>query len=372
MFASLLGNARGKRGLGRSTDRLVAGVDVGARTIKAIQVAKPVAPGGRPRVVAAHARPRQSDGPLTAGEAAALADALAVAGFAGTRVAVAAGPADTLVGPLELPPRSSGAPLDQLARMELARNFRCPPDSFEMAWWELPAGARGGRGTLALGVGVPHAAADARIDALEAAGLAVDAVDVGPAALLRACGPVLAPAGATAILDLGWGPATLTIAHHGLITFSRQLPDGAVGPLHAGLCRQLGVEPDVADYLLAEVGLQAGPASPDDRGEGGEAVELPDEGRRLIGGFVDVLAKELSLSCSYAANQYPDSGVARVLLVGGGAGTAGLADRLAAVLGVEVTPAAPAGLVECEPGLLSACASPGMTLALGLAMREVA
>jgi hypothetical protein len=44
---------------------------------------------------------------------------------------------------LEMPPKSSTAPIEQLARMELARTQKCAPDSFEMGFWELPITGRG-------------------------------------------------------------------------------------------------------------------------------------------------------------------------------------------------------------------------------------
>ncbi|MDB5295950.1 MAG: hypothetical protein JWO31_1933, partial [Phycisphaerales bacterium] len=111
----------------RAAKPLPIGIDVGTRAVRAIQVAGETGPGGRPRIVAALARPRQGTGPMSVGETAALVAALTAAGFVGRAAVLAAAPADTMVGPLELPPRASGAPLDQLARMELARNFRCAP-----------------------------------------------------------------------------------------------------------------------------------------------------------------------------------------------------------------------------------------------------
>ena len=42
----------------------------------------------------------------------------------------------------ELPPLDSGAPLDQLARMEVARDRRCPPEAFEFGHWSMPGRGR--------------------------------------------------------------------------------------------------------------------------------------------------------------------------------------------------------------------------------------
>jgi type IV pilus assembly protein PilM len=344
------------------------GVDVGSHFIKAIQVER--TEEGGCKVVAATSRPRTSIGPITEAEASELAEGLRAAGFTGRTCVLVAPSADTLVGTLELPPRSSNAPLDQLARMEMARNFRCPPDSFELAWWELPAGARPARGLSAMGVAIPHSKADPLLDTFEAARFDIAAMDVDPSALVRACSKMLATNGLTAIFDLGWAPASLTLIHRGVVTFSRKLTEVSLGALQDELCRRLSIESDVTEFLLAEIGVRTGSTAVNT--QHGEAVELPDEGRRLVATFAETIVRELSLSFDYAAHLYPDSPVSKLLLVGGGAKLGGLQERLAAALSVDVELASPATLAECDPGLLSICASPAMTLALGLAMREAA
>jgi Tfp pilus assembly PilM family ATPase len=397
---------------GRRTARTAVGLDVGSRAAKAVQLERTAAGGVRvaaaaevPRAEAddaAGAAPAGEGRPVTPGEAAALAAALAAAGFRGRPAVLAAPSAVAMIGPLDLPPRGSGAPFDQIARLETARNFRRPPGSFELAWWEVPPAAGRGRGTQALAVGLPHAEADALLDALEQPPrFDVRAVDAGPPALVRACRPVLAAHGITAILDLGDGPATLSLVYAGVLTFSRRIPEGAAGPLQRGLCAALAVDADVADYLLAHVGLDVRPpaaaagrrvladaaAAAGDALAAGDAdsadealavdddddpIEMPDAGRRLIYAYVDTLVKELSLSFSYACNQYPDAAVVKLVLVGGGARLAGLPGRLSAALSVEAVPVAPADLVECDPAALSACRSPALMLALGLAMHDAA
>lgn len=378
--------------LRRGARRTAVGIDVGSRTFKAVQLER--VRGGKARVVAAAIRPRTAEpcivpaassaaggsaanaivatcAPVNNSEVDALAQALGSAGFTGDRVVLAAPAEGLMVTPIELPPRSSQAPLEQLARMEVSRNFRCTPDSFEFSWWEMPAGMRGGRGTEAFAVALPHAKADSFLDPFDACHLDVQALETQQAALVRACRSALAEKTITAILDLGWGPATLGFVHHEMLTFSRRIPEGAVGSLHAALCKTLSIDGDVADYLLGEVGLDSPPA----HGAGGPAsetaVEMPDEGIRLITAFTETLIKELSLSFSYATHQYPDAAVAKLLLVGGGAGMAGLAHRLAAALGVDVATVAPVDIAACDPSLLSLCSSPSMTMALGLAMREL-
>jgi Tfp pilus assembly PilM family ATPase len=372
--------------LRRGSSRTAIGIDAGSRSFKAIQLQR--MRGGKARVVAAAVRSRNLETPVsnnasaanasanaapaspavTSSDAIELANALGASGFSGNRLVLSA-PADAvLISQLELPPKTSQAPHDQLARMEVARNFRCTPDSFEMAWWEMPAGMRGGRGTEAMSASLPHAKADALLDAFENPGLEVDAIETQQSAILRACKSVLLDRGVTAILDLGWGPATLTFSLQEKLTFSRRIPEGALGALHSSLCKTLAIEADVADYLLTEIGVNNDVIPARDEAD---RVEMPEEGLRLVTTFTDTLVKELSLSFSYATHQYPEHAVGKLLLVGGGAAMAGLAHRLSGALGVDVVPIAPADIAICDPSLLGLCSSPGMTLALGLAMREL-
>lgn len=344
--------------------RQAVGIDVGSSAIKAIQVE--LAAAGTCKVVAALSRPRSASGPMSPEEAQALADALRGSGFTGQDCVLAASPSDAVLGTIELPPRSSNAPLDQLARMEMARNAKLAPDAFELAWWELPNGVRAGRGTHAMAAAVPHNKADAQLDAAESAGFEPVSLDLEPVALARACATSIAPGGITALLDLGAGPATLSFIHQGVLTFNRRMPEVVNGLLCQEFAKRLAIEPDVAEFLLTEVGVGGGAARTSD----GDAVELPDEGRRLLNGFVETLTKELALSFDYAGHLYPDAPVNRLLLVGGGAAIGGLADRLTGALSVQTKRVAPVDLAPCEPALLSICSSPAMTLALGLAMRS--
>ena len=199
----------------------------------------------------------------------------------------------------------------------------------------------------------------------EKRGLEITAIDAEPLALARACTPALAATGMTAILDMSWGPASLSLIHQGIVTFNRRIPDGAMGPLHASLGTTLGLEHDVIEYLLDEE--SSGTATSNE-----QSAPMPDVGSRLISSFVDAVVKELSLSFNYASNQYPHAEVSKLLLVGGGASMKDLATCLAALLKIEVVRVSPAELAACEPAMLSLCASPAMTLAFGLALRALA
>src|SRR3954469_22371612 len=81
-------------------------------------------------------------------DAQVLAGALERGGFSGRRVTVIAPRHLLYTEVLELPPRASGAPIEQLARVELARSNRCEEGSFTLGMWDVPLGpaGRGGGG----------------------------------------------------------------------------------------------------------------------------------------------------------------------------------------------------------------------------------
>jgi type IV pilus assembly protein PilM len=367
------------RRIGRKS-RSAIGLDLGARHVTAVQLeatgAAVVSRGGAPsgwRVAAATRVSRTRPGePLGPDEAARLRATLDRVGFLGADVVLAAPPEGVLSGVLELPPRTAQIPLAQIARVEFARTNKCAPDSFEMGCWELPAPARAGKSTHVMAVGYPHAEATELLDRVESAGFNIVALDVRCCALARACAAMASePPGITALLDLGWTSASLALMHAGMVVYVRALPESGTGGLCQALAARLKLEPEMIDYLLAEVGLRD--AQPPDPGEGSAAVDdadrlaLPDEARGAMSHYADALVRDLLVSFSYVARQYTDATVARLLLVGPGASVPGLGQYLAKELGLETRVVSPKDLTECPPALLDVCSSPELTPAAGMA-----
>jgi Tfp pilus assembly PilM family ATPase len=374
----------------RKQPRSPIGLDIGARRVKAVQL-EPTAPaagvgGGAPagwRVATATCVNRTAPGkPLDAGEAARLVDTLDRLGFVGSRVVLAA-PSDKLItGMLELPRAGGGQiPLEQIARVELARNNKVAPESFEMGCWELPVPARAGKAVHVMAVGFPHADATQLLDLVERAGLDVVGVDARSCALARACAAaVTRPPGITALLDLGWNAASLVLVYTGTIVYARPLTEVAISRVYDGLAKRLRLEADLADYLMSEVGLTdlhggaqaaASAAIPSATAvadpDPGERLALPAEARSVLAHYADGVVRELLVSFSYVARQYTDASVTRLLLMGAGATVPGLREHLAKELGLETSVVAPRDLTECPTALLDACSAPELTPALGLA-----
>ena len=153
------------------TFRSPIGVDIGRRHIKAAQMTN-----GRISAWTCLNRIGQG-GNLTPQEVRRLVEAIRCGPFRGRSVALAIAPEKLLTGILELPPRSSGAPVDQLAMSELARRHGADVQSMEMSCWDLPSPARAANRTYVMAVACAHVDANSLLDVVEGAGLDVLTVE---------------------------------------------------------------------------------------------------------------------------------------------------------------------------------------------------
>ena len=344
----------------RCSSHTVIGVDIGRRTMKAVQLRRA---SGRYRVAALALLPRpQAEAEVSRADAQALRSVLRRQGFIGRRIVVAAPDAALMRATLELPANVSGAPVGQIVRMELARLYNVAPETFEVAHWETktPEGAKPMTQTLA--IGCPHEAADALLDIFEDSGFDVTALDVRSAAAVRACGPVLLPSpGITAIADVGWRATSVLFVCGRSLIYERILEGSAMSELTDRLAEAFGITSEGATQVINTVGLsaEAGIASLDQATL--EAV------RKHLRHHFDRLLEELKVPFSYARHQFPAEGVQRLLLIGGGATVPQLASYFADRLGIDVRAAAPSDLVECPNELLAKAGNPAITVSTGLA-----
>jgi Tfp pilus assembly PilM family ATPase len=332
------------------------GLDCGSRFIKAAQIQYT---RGKPRVCATASIQRMSE-QLDVAEVNRISDVLYRQGFVGTRIAMAVPPAKILTSILELPPRTTNSPFDQLARVEFARHQKCEPNTFEMSWWELPHASRVAKTTSVMAVGCRYTDADAILDPFDAVGLDVLKLDSSSVATARACSNVLArQGGISAILDLGWRSASLVILHDQTIVYDRPLGEAGIEQLYKDLSSSLGVKFDVIDVLIS----QQTKLSSENDGD----MQAQREITRAIDNHFAMLLKDLELSFSYAANQYASTNIDRLLLMGGGASIPGLVKNWSENLGMKVEIVHLADLMPCVKGMASSERS-SMTTALGLAM----
>jgi len=340
--------------------RTAIGVDIGGRTITAAQL---LVSGQDYRVLALCLLPRAAaEEEVCPADVLALRRVLRRQGFSGNRIVVAAPQKHLLRAALDLPVKVSGAPIGQIARMELSRLHNVEPDSFEMAHWELKAPDSSKPVTQTLAIGCPHEAANAFLDVFEGSGFDVTGLDTAGAAATRACAPlVLAPPEITAIVDLGWHSTSVLFVCGSALLYERSLEKAAIGALSRKLAEAFGIPLESAQHVINTVGLVSeGPTSDFDR----QTVEAI---RRHTRAHFDRLVDELRVPLSYANHQFPGAGVQRLLFIGGGAGVGELGSYIGPRLHVEGRAAAPSDLMESPAELLPKAGNPALTIAVGLA-----
>jgi len=311
------------------------GVDLGVRQIKAVQFGRSA---GVWQIQAVACLPRTSTEPnISTEEVRRLRVLLSERGFRGNEVVVSVPPDRLLTGIMELPPRSSGAPIDQLAQSELSRMHKCEPGSIEAACWPLPDPARAANTTFVMGVGCRHVDANQLLDTLEQENtFRVERLETQARAVARACeGLRRDVSGIAGILDVGWASARLVLMFQDTVVYERTLARCGLGALAEPLAEKLSLKvADIETVLSGAVRL-------DGRTRKGKGVKA------AAGQLFATMVDEMRIPLSYLANQYPDAAMEQLCLVGGGASLAGLADHLAASLACEVRAVFPSDLARC-------------------------
>lgn len=374
------------------------GLDIGSRRIKAAQL-KISRSAVCLHAVASLPRVGVAAGEDGAIDLARLGMWLQRSGLEGRRIALAAPQEHLLMSLLELPPRESGAPVDELARQELARLHDCESQAMEAAAWDLPRSPRARAGLRMMAAGCRHTAADELLEPFESNGWVIHRLDIEACSLLRACMPMLQQPGAlSAIVDLGWRETRIMLVHQHVVVYERRIPDTGIASGMAALAERLHVDLETAEAVsrwLAEDARRgaAKPSEPDavrtlrhDEPQGqrsqsedaglrptGTAVSTSDQQasdrghafRAVDGAWLDRVADELRASFEFACYQYPEADDGNVLLVGGGAELLGVREELAAGAGRSVDVGDPSRLFA---GAASGVASsPAMMAAIGLA-----
>jgi len=314
------------------------GIDLDGRCLKAVQLSQ--SPTGW-RIVAATtiARPRH-DAPVSPEEIEAMLGALGQHGFVGRRVVLAM-PADkVMTALLDLPPRSSGAPVDQIAGNELARMHQCDVGVTEMASWELPHPARAGNTVSTMLCACTHADANALLAVFEQCNYRVTAIDSRSRALARACMPMISdPMGITAIMELGWNDVRLVVIHESLVAYDRTLESAGIEDLVQVLAAKTRLDAEGAEALLGEVVMDPEAANSE------TSKRLRDPATRVQLHF-DGIGDELTAPLGYLENLYPHATAGQVLLTGPGASIKGLAQYMAARLDMPVDIVTPQAIAD--------------------------
>jgi len=333
------------------------GIDIGSRLIKALQLHRV---GGSWRVLATAVVPRTDDQAIIGlQELTNFVGVLERQGFVGRDVVLATPESMLLGGMLELPPRDSGAPFDQIAQIEFARMHKRQPEAFKMTSWDLPTSARRTGAMQVMAVGCDHTDAEHLLDLFEELNLNVLALDTAAWSLVRACQSLFQNGTEVGgILDLGWNSARLVVLYEGVIIYERSISEGGMNALYASLSDRMGVDSNVVAHLIEEVCI-AGSRSTDLPGN----VEL----EAAIESYLELIVELIQGSFSYATHRYRDATRHRLLLVGGGATVVGLLPRLQETVNSDVSATVLSQLIGFPNRHKPTQDNAALTMALGLA-----
>lgn len=285
------------------------GIDIGTRHVRIARVDPRTS---RVTAYAVFSRLRPGED-VDDAEAARIRAVMLRRGIEQTRVVVSVPQGVSSAAVLELPPRSSGAPVDQLARVEMARLHRCGPDALEAVCWDVPLGFRGGATATVMAVSCPTEKAMALVGSLEQAGLIVEGIDLECCALARAARVWGGDPQACLILDLGAITGRVSIVSKGVVLMERRLGELGMAERVENLAKYLGIPDDGGARLL-----ERGP----------DALTDWHSAREATADVVAEIAAEASVAVSeslkYVQGRAPDVRPDAVLLAGWGARIAGL------------------------------------------------
>lgn len=360
-----------------SSGRSPIGLDIDGRWFTAVQVSRQ---NGETCLEAALALPRLSDNwPPSPLEIQRLNDVLARHAFEGHRLCLAIPGRQLLTGMLDAPPVSSGAPIQQIARMELARIHKRDPASLELHCWELPTRQRGGAGGDSRSLSNLMAAGAAiedmlpLLDAFEHLHWDVHQLNIRSWAMVRACASMCNDAPSTALLNIGWSCSKVALLHKGVVVYHRTLEEAGLSRLRARIQHELGCSAEAADFLLVQSGPVTGAAgAPDHERQSHKSGEVS----RSIAEHLAFIIQEVKDSCSYMSHQFADAKPRDLIIAGPGASVSGAVALLDRGLDMQVRVATPAECLSMPPERLSkmdsarasAYRNPALVVALGLAL----
>lgn len=343
--------------------RSLIGIDMGSDRVKFVQLAR----RGKGWSVAACGSMRRLEADtFTESEAHRLTGLIRRSGCTGDSAVVGVPRELEKAAVLDLPPKSSKAPILEICRAEVGRMYRLDPGAFEMHAWEMPATSTRVTGTHMVATAVPHARATELVGVLEEADLYVEAMDLTGCATARSAAGAPSPEGElTAVIDLGRRGLDLVVLRQGELVFYRRLENIGICTLIATIERKLGLGQMSSEALLLRVGLEAERA-------GDLPGALTNRFFALLREQADSMLREILASSSYALERFPGESISSFYITGGGAAIPGLAGFIGEISGLDVSTLSGSDLVHVPKRFGKLRCDPMLVAAIGHAMWEAA
>jgi|GEM_PF-1445927 len=340
------------------------GLDIDAHEIRAVQLMKS---GNNDRVVAWAIFPRMSldqsiertDMP-DVDELRWASSILARRGFVGQNVTISPSTSICSSHVLELPPVESGAPIKQIARMEIARERKCAPDDFELGFWSLPPK---GKIQESLAVACPKSHIESTLDLYENAGLVVAGMDLMELAICRG-GEARVQTGEqntaqeiNTSLRIGWSSSLAILTLGEKVIYARRIEHGAASVWEVAT-KRFQLSPQGAEMILS-----------------GHSDDESAESRKAVihaswSGLAKKITDELDIAVAYISHTFRMAPFGTLELSGYGASNPCVKQTLDQVLGIPILTAGPAALLgKIQPAEQSWGISSRLSTAYGLAAR---
>jgi type IV pilus assembly protein PilM len=209
---------------------------------------------------------------------------------------------------------------------------------------------------------------DRYVAACKKAGLRLSGIDLEAFALLRALAePRTEDEGAAdaaiVVVAIGHDRSTFAVSDGRICEFTRVLEWGG-GTLDVAIARELDVAPSEAEPVKRELTL-TGDSVPE-----GLAPEKAAAAREAVHRQLQTFARELVSSLQFYQNQPGSLGIGEIVITGGTAHLAGLAEELQKLIGVRVTVGDPLSRVKLGRKVREAEQLGSLAVAIGLGIED--
>lgn len=260
-------------------------------------------------------------------------DILARRGFVNDTVSLMVSPTQCSAHVLELPPVESGAPIDQLARAEVARAKKCGPNDFELGYWSMPPKGRSGPETLA--VACPGNVVQELIERYEQGRFDPVGIDIPELVIPRtgSFDQAVGNAEINASIHIGWASSLAVLMLGETVIYARKIDHGAEGVWEIATNR----------FQLSRNGAQAI--------LDGRILENGQDGfarmHRSAWSFLATnIASELDVAVGYVSHSHRMAPLGKIVISGYGYNNAVIEEIVEKTIGMPYEYAAPDALIE--------------------------
>ncbi len=302
------------------------GLDIGSRSIKAVQL---TGPASKKKLVAYAAAPlKNSSQPLDSREKSfdvddlrePLKNLLSTGGFT-SRNAVASLPESKIFTRVIDMPKMSKKELDTAIRFEAEQYIPVPLDDVTMDWDFIPDYTDEDGKTGVLLVAAPKSLIANVVDLLKKSRVEAVAIESETTSIVRSVVGADPNLPTTIVISVGAATTDLTIVKNGVIRFTRSIGTGG-DALTRAISQNLNLNYEQAEEYKRSYGLDKSQAD-------GEIA-------KVLTPVFKVILNDVRRALSFYKSRNPRDEVKRVVLVGGSASLPGATAFLAEALGIEI------------------------------------